>query len=81
MSPLESRSSLLAISDDDDGGADDVLILVEHLDMATFALHEESQEADRLHLSVAAAKREMAVAELAAIEAQARLAGKAFDAI
>ena len=49
--------------------------------MATFALREESQEADRLHLSVAAAKREMAVAELAAIEAQARLAGKAFSTI
>ena len=34
-------------------GVDDVVMLVEQLDMATFALSEESQEADRLHLFVA----------------------------
>ena len=37
-------------------GVDDVVMLVEQLDMATFALSEESQEADRLHLFVATAK-------------------------
>ena len=50
-------------------GADDVLTLVEQLDVATFALREESREADRLRLSVAATKRETAAAELAATEA------------
>jgi len=66
--PPESRSPLLAISDDDDGG-DDVLTLVEQLDMATSVLGEESQEADRLCLSIAAAKRETTTVELAAAEA------------
>ena len=65
----KSQSLLPTISDDDDGGADDVLMLVEQLDVATSALHEESREADRLRLSVAAAKRETAVTELAAAEA------------
>ena len=55
--------------------------MVEQLDVATTALREESREADRLCLSVAAVKRETAVAELAAVEAQARLAGKAFGTI
>ena len=41
----------------------------EQLDVATSALHEESQEADQLRLSIATAKRETAVPELAAIEA------------
>ena len=50
-------------------GVDDVLTLVEQLDVATSALHEESREADRLRLSVATAKRETAVTELAAAEA------------
>jgi hypothetical protein len=62
-------------------GADDVLMLVEQLDVATFTLREESQEADRLCLSIATAKREMAVAELATAEAQACLTGKAFGMI
>ena len=43
--------------------------MVEQLDVATFALRKESREADRLCLSVAAAKRETVVAELAAAEA------------
>jgi hypothetical protein len=63
------------------GGVDDVLTLVEQLDVATFALREESREADRLRLSVAAAKRETATVELVAAEAQARLTGKAFSTI
>ena len=68
--PLKSQSPLLAISDDDDrGGADDVLMLVEKLDVATSALYEESQEADWLRLSIATVKQEMAMAKLAAIEA------------
>ena len=54
--PPEGRSPLLAISDDDNGEADDVLMLVEQLDVATSTLHEESREADRLCLSVATAK-------------------------
>ena len=62
-------------------GADDVLMLVEQLDVATSALHEECREADWLCLSVAAAKRETATAELATTEAQTRLASKAFDTI
>jgi hypothetical protein len=71
----------LAISSDDDGeGADDVLMLVEQLGVATSALHEEGQEMDWLCLSVAAAKQETAVAELAAVEAQVCLAGKAYFA-
>ena len=37
--------------------------------MATSALHEESQEADRLHLSVAVMKWETAMMELATTEA------------
>jgi hypothetical protein len=37
------------------GGGDDVLMLVEQLDVATSTLREESREADRLHLSIAAA--------------------------
>jgi len=49
--------------------------------VATSAPHEESREVDRLRLSVAAAKRESATAELATTEAQARLAGKAFGMI
>ena len=49
--------------------------------MATSALREESQKVDRLRLSVAASKREMAMAELATAEALARLAGKAFNTI
>ena len=46
--PLESRSPLLAISNDGDEGegVDDVLMLVEQLDMATSTLSEESQEVD-----------------------------------
>ena len=67
--PLESRSPLPAISSNDDGGADDVLELVEQLDVATSALHEESREVDWLRLSVAAVKQEMAAVELATIEA------------
>ena len=62
-------------------GADDVLMLVEQLDVATSALREESREVDRLRLSIATAKRETAVAELAAAEAQACLAGKSFGMI
>ena len=81
MPPLESRSPLPAISDADNGEADDVLMLVEQLDVATSTLHEESREADRLRLSVAPMKLETAAAELAATEAQARLAGKAFGMI
>ena len=54
--PPEGRSPLLAISDDDNGEADDVLMLVEQLDVATSALREESREADQLRLSVAAMK-------------------------
>ena len=54
---------------------------MEQLDVATFALHKESREADRLRHSVAAAKQETATAELAAVEAQACLAGKAFSMI
>ena len=50
-------------------GADDVLTLVEQLDVATSALHEESREVDWLRLSVAAVKQEMAAVELATIEA------------
>jgi hypothetical protein len=50
-------------------GADDVLTLVEQLDVATSTLHEESQEADRLHLFVAVTKRETTMAELAAAKA------------
>ena len=49
--------------------------------MATSTLREESREADRLCLSVVAAKRETAAAKLAAVEAQACLAGKAFSTI
>jgi hypothetical protein len=49
--------------------------------MATSTLHEESQEADRLCLSVATTKREMATTELAAAEAQAHLAAKAYGTI
>jgi hypothetical protein len=49
--------------------------------MATSALLEESRDADRLRLYVAVAKRETAMAELATAEAQARLAGKAFNMI
>ena len=67
--PPESRSPLPAISKDDDGEADDVPTLVEQLDVATSALREESQEADWLYLSVAAAKRETTVVELATAEA------------
>jgi hypothetical protein len=63
------------------GWVDDVLELMEQLDVATFAHREESQEADRLCLSVATAKWETAVMELAAAEAQAHLASKAFDTI
>ena len=37
--------------------------------MATSTLHEESQEVDRLRLSVAAAKQETATVELATAEA------------
>ena len=48
---------------------DDVLTLVEHLDMATSTLCEESQEAYRLRLFIATAKRETTVTELAAAEA------------
>jgi hypothetical protein len=59
-------------------GVDDVLTLVEQLDMATSALHEESREVDRLRLFVAAMKRETVVAEIAAAEAQACVAGKTF---
>ena len=44
-------------------------MLVEQLDVATSALHEESQEADRPCLPVATAKWEIAVAELATAEA------------
>jgi hypothetical protein len=44
-------------------------MLVEQLDVATYTLCEESQEEDLLRLSVAAAKREIAAAELAATEA------------
>jgi hypothetical protein len=50
-------------------GADDVLTLVEQLDVATSTLREESREANRLRLSVAAAKQETAAAKLAAAEA------------
>jgi hypothetical protein len=67
--PPESRSLLPTISSDDDGRTDDVLELVEQLDMATSTLHEESREADRLCLSVATAKREIAMIELAATKA------------
>ena len=49
--------------------------------MATSALREESQEADRLRLFIAAAKQVMAMVELAIAEAQACLAGKAFGMI
>jgi hypothetical protein len=38
------------------GGADDVFMLVEQLDVATSALREESWEADRLHISIATVK-------------------------
>ena len=55
--------------------------MVEQLDVATSALCEESQEADWLRLSVATAKRETTVAELATAGAQACLAGKAFGTI
>ena len=55
--------------------------MVEQLDVATSALCEESQEADWLRLSVATAKRETAVAELATAKAQVRLAGKAIGMI
>jgi hypothetical protein len=44
--------------------------------MATFAVHEKSQEANRLRLFVASMKRETAAVELPATEAQALLAGK-----
>jgi hypothetical protein len=60
---------------------DDVLTLVERLDVATSALREESREADRLCLSVAAMKWEMAMAKLAATEAQTHLTSKAFGTI
>ena len=50
-------------------GADDVLTLVEQLDVATSILHDESREANRLRLSVAAVKQEMATAELATAKA------------
>jgi hypothetical protein len=56
-------------------------MLVEQLDVATSVLHEESREANRLRLSVVAAKRETTMVELAATKAQAHLAGKAFDMI
>ena len=56
-------------------------MLVEQLDMATSALHEERQEEDQLHLSIAAVKLEMATSKLAANEAQTCLAGKAFSMI
>jgi hypothetical protein len=49
--------------------------------MATSALREESWEADQLRLSIAATKREIAVEELAATEAQTRLTGNAFSTI
>jgi hypothetical protein len=62
-------------------GADDVLELVEQLDVATSALRKERYEVDRLHLSIAAMKQEMATAELATTEALACLAGKAFGMI
>ena len=62
-------------------GADDVLTLVEQLDVATSILREESQEADQLRLSIATAKREPAMAELATAVAQACLTGKAFNTI
>jgi hypothetical protein len=45
------------------------LELVEQLDVATFALREESWEVDRLRLSIAAVKREMAAVELATVKA------------
>ena len=50
-------------------GPDDVLELVEQLDVATSALCEESQEAYRLRLSIAATKQETAMVELATTEA------------
>jgi hypothetical protein len=56
-------------------------MLVEQLDVATSALHEESREADWLCLSVAAMKWEMATTKLAATEAQTHLTGKAFGTI
>jgi hypothetical protein len=56
-------------------------MLVEQLDVATSTVREESQEVDRLPLSIAAVKRETATAELATVEAQACLAGKAFNMI
>ena len=62
-------------------GANDVLALVEQLNVATSALREESQEADRLRLSVATMKREMSTAELANAEAQVCLVGKTFSMI
>ena len=49
--------------------------------MATFALCKESQEANRLRLSVAVTKRETTTAELSAAEAQARLTDKALSMI
>ena len=58
-----------------------VVLFLLQLDVATSAPREESREVDRLRLSVAAAKRESATAELATTEAQARLAGKAFNTI
>jgi hypothetical protein len=79
--PLESRSPLPAIFSDTDRGADDVLMLVEQLDMATSTLCKESQEVEWLRLSVAGAKREMVAAELATTKDEARLTGKAFDMI
>jgi hypothetical protein len=55
--------------------------LVEQLDVASSALHEESRETDWLRLSIVAVKRQTATVELAIAEAQARLTGKAFGMI
>jgi hypothetical protein len=46
--------------------------------MATSTLRDESREVDQLCLSVATTKREMATTELAATEAHAHLAAKAY---
>jgi hypothetical protein len=63
------------------GGGDNVLTLVEQLDVATFILHEESQEVDWLRLSIATANQKTVTAKLATAEAQACFAGKAFSTI
>ena len=42
--PPESRSPLPSISDDDDGEADDVLMLVEQLDVATSAITKDNSK-------------------------------------